>query len=539
MRPALRQLISRSVVLAAALGVLGPAGSMAADGAPRSTSIQVRTGKAATPALVAPADLVAVARASSSTATAASRSAFSAVTSPDSTLAWVEAHAVAAPLRAALERSGVESQDYGLVVRPVDGNGIAFEHNAHIPFNPASTMKLVTTHAAIGLLGSDYRWITGIYATGLIEEGVLKGDLIIKGGGDPKLVIEDMTELVAKLRGSGLRDIRGDLVIDDSIYGVGPERQPSFDGDDARPYNVEPYAALMNFKATRFTVNPRNRTVVLDPPLADVKIDNQVRVLKGRCRRGVTGFAIEDAGTESRPVIRVSGTMVGACGEQQIFAATLSHRQYVHGFFKAAWTAAGGTLAGSTRIVRGAARGEPYFEWHSPRTLADIVRDINKFSNNVMARMLVLQMGAASGQRSASVDDGRDTLRDWYASRKLALPSLVIENGSGLSRNERISAADLTAILVDAQTGPNAWMFEDSLPSVGVDGTMRNRLRRDPVVGNAHIKTGTLRNVRAIAGYVTAASGTKYALTLIVNGPRAEGSGQAQDVLVRWLYQNG
>lgn len=440
---------------------------------------------------------------------------------------------------AALRQKGVLPQDYGLVVRPLDGKGLALKHNADLPFNPASTMKLVTTHAAIGLLGADYRWITGLYTTGVVEDGVLNGDLIIKGGGDPKLVIEDMTELVTKLRAGGLRDIRGNLIIDDAIYGVGAERQPSFDGDDNQPYNVQPYAALMNFKATRFTINPRNRQVTMDPPLADVRVVNDVKVLNGRCRRAATGFTIDDDSTESRAILRVRGSMVGACGPQNFYAAALSHRQYVHGFFKAAWLGAGGTLTGTTKIVQGAARGEPYYEWQSPRTLADIVRDINKFSNNVMARMLVLQMGAESRTQPASVRDGRTVLRDWYASRNLKLASLVIENGSGLSRSERISASDLTDILVDAARGPDAWLFEDSLPSVGVDGTMRRRMRNDPLAGNAHIKTGTLRNVRAIAGYVTAASGRRYALTLIINGPHAEGSAPAQDALLRWVYQNG
>ena len=454
----------------------------------------------------------------------------------------------AAVIWEALQQSGVQADDFGLVVRPIDGKGLVLRHNADIPFNPASTMKLVTTHAAMELLGTDYRWITGIYTSGVVDDGVLDGNLIIKGGGDPKLVIEDVSELIARLRAAGLRDIRGDLVIDDSIYGIGAERQPSFDGDDNQPYNVQPYGALMNFKATRFIINPRNRQVTLDPPLADVRIENRVRVLNGRCRQNATGFTVEDISTESRAAVRIQGSMVGACGTQNFYAAALSHRQYVHGFFKAAWAAAGGTLRGTTRIVKGAARGEPYYEWHSPRTLADVVRDINKFCNNVMARMLVLQMGAernarlnvaAPAHRSASVGDGRDVVRDWYRSRELKLPSLVMENGSGLSRSERISAADLTDILVDASHGPNAWLFEDSLPQVGVDGTMRRRLRNDALVGHANIKTGTLRNVRAIAGYVTAASGVKYALTLIVNGPKADGAGKAQDALLRWVYQNG
>ncbi len=439
-----------------------------------------------------------------------------------------------------IEAAGIHPEQYGMVVRPLGHGPLRANHNGAKPLNPASTMKLVTTYAAMSLLGPDYRWVTSVHATGPVIGDMLVGDLVIKGGGDPKLVIEDMNEVVAKLRLAGLREIRGDLVIDDSLYAAGPEQLEAFDGDSSQPYNVRPYAALMNFKATRFVIDPRSREVTLDPPLADVRIDNQVKVLGGKCRPNSTGFSIDDAvGDESRPLIRSSGTQVRACGDQHFFAAALSHRQFIHGFFKAAWRNAGGVITGKTRVQPGAARGEPYFQWHSPRTLADVVRDVNKYSNNVMARMLLLQIAAHNQQTPATADDARRVVKQWYANQGLAMPSLVLENGSGLSRIERVSAEDLTAMLVHADGSIHAAMFEDSLPQVGIDGTMRTRLRRHPVAGNAFIKTGTLRDVRAIAGYVTAASGERYAVALLINGPRAEGAGRAQDALLRWVYQNG
>jgi D-alanyl-D-alanine carboxypeptidase/D-alanyl-D-alanine-endopeptidase (penicillin-binding protein 4) len=436
--------------------------------------------------------------------------------------------------------AGIRADQYGLMVRPLGAGTLHADHESDKPLNPASTMKLVTTHAAMELLGPDYRWTTDIYTTGRIEGDVLHGDLVIKGGGDPKLVIEDMTELIGKLRLAGLREIQGNLVIDDSLYAARPERLEAFDGDASQPYNVRPYAALMNFKSTRFVVDPRTRQVELDPPLADVRIDNDVRVLGGRCRPGSTGFSIDDAvGTESRPMIRIRGSQVRACGEQHFYAAALTHRQFIHGFFKAAWKNAGGVFNGSTRIEPGAAQGEPYYRWLSPRNMVDVVRDVNKFSNNVMARMLLLQIAAQGRHDPATLDDARRAVAGWYASEGVPLESLVLENGSGLSRIERISARDLTSVLAHADKGTHAALFEDSLPQVGIDGTMRARLRRTPVAGNAFIKTGTLRDVRAIAGYVTAASGERYAVALLINGPMAEGARKAQDTVLRWVYQNG
>jgi D-alanyl-D-alanine carboxypeptidase/D-alanyl-D-alanine-endopeptidase (penicillin-binding protein 4) len=444
----------------------------------------------------------------------------------------------------AIEMAGIDPAQYGMVVRPLGRGTLRASHNGDRPLNPASTMKLVTTHASMALLGPDYRWVTSVYTTAAVEGDTMTGNLIIKGGGDPKLVVEDMNELIGKLRGAGLREVRGDLIIDDSLYAAGPELLEAFDGDDSQPYNVRPYAALMNFKATRFVIDPRSRSVTLDPPLADVVIDNQVKVLAGKCRPNSTGFSIDESsgGPVSRPAIRISGTQIRACGDQHIWAAALSHREFINGFFKAAWRKAGGVLTGTTRVQPGAARGAPYFRWYSPRTLSDIVRDVNKYSNNVMARMLLLQIAAhnqPAPAAPATLDEARRVVKQWYANQGLPMTSLVLENGSGLSRIERISAGDLTGVLVHAAHSLHAATFEDSLPQVGIDGTMRSRLRHDPVAGHAFIKTGTLRDVRAIAGYVTAASGERYAVALLINGTYAEGAGKAQDALLRWVYQNG
>ncbi|MFZ4759209.1 MAG: D-alanyl-D-alanine carboxypeptidase, partial [Burkholderiaceae bacterium] len=217
--------------------------------------------------------------------------------------------AVAAPpaVVEAARAAAIAPHEYGLAVLPLDGRALAVAHNAELPFNPASTMKLVTTYAALSLLGADYRWSTAIAMRGRLDGDTLDGDLVLRGGGDPKLVIEDMTELVARLRASGLRQIRGNLVIDDSLYEIGDESVEKFDGDPSQPYNVRPYAALMNFKATKFVVRPQGAGVeiVLDPPLAGVPIVNEVKLVRGACRFGAPGLAIRDAGPEERPSIRV------------------------------------------------------------------------------------------------------------------------------------------------------------------------------------------------------------------------------------------
>ena len=448
-----------------------------------------------------------------------------------------------APIADAVRAATLSPADVGIAVVPLDGRGPLLAHNAEQAFNPASTMKLVTTYAALSLLGPDYRWTTSFAMRGALDGDVLRGDLVLRGGGDPKLVIEDMTELVGRLRATGLREIRGNLVIDDSLYEVGDESYEKFDGDPSQPYNVRPYAALMNFKATRVVVRPEGGgvTVALDPPLAGVPLVNEVKLVKGACRFGAWGLAVRDAGPEDRPSIRVGGAYSAGCGEQATMAAVLNHRQFIQGFFLGAWQAAGGSWGGRAVVER---RTDPQLpvlaQWTSPRTLADVVKDINKFSNNVMARQVMLQTSADPVARQpATLERARQTVVRWLERKGLRAPELVIDNGSGLSRVERISAASMARVLVDAARSDQSAVFVESLPVVGVDGTMKSRLRGEPIEGRAWIKTGSLNDVRSIAGYVDAASGRRYAVVMLVNGPRAPGSAAAQDALLRWVHSNG
>jgi serine-type D-Ala-D-Ala carboxypeptidase/endopeptidase (penicillin-binding protein 4) len=451
----------------------------------------------------------------------------------------VLAQPVPAPVARAIPAT-IAPHEFSIVVQPLDGGAPLVSHNADIAFNPASTMKLVTTYAALSLLGPDYRWSTGFATRGRLLGDVLQGDLVLRGGGDPKLVIEDMTELVARLRGNGLREIVGNLVIDESLYDL-TDSEPSIDGDTSQPYNVMPHAALMNFKATKFVFRPSKGTVAitLDPPLAGVRIVNEVKLVRGACRFGASGLVIRDAGTEARPEIRVGGAYAAGCGEQSTMVAVLNHRQYIDAFFRSAWQAAGGTWNGRAVLEQRPSTRQltPLADWVSPRTLGEVVKDINKFSNNVMARQVMLQTSVqhAPGQ-PATLERARSVIGTWLDGRGLKFRELVIDNGSGLSRQERISASSLARLLVDVGLSDHRAIFVDSLPVVGVDGTMKHRLTTDPIAGNAWIKTGSLDGVRSIAGYVNGASGRRYAVVMLINGARADGSRPAQDALLRWVH---
>ena len=440
-----------------------------------------------------------------------------------------------------LRSAGLSADEVGVYVVPVNAKTPSLSWNADRAFNPASTMKLLTTYTALSLLGADYRWKTSLFTKGSIAGDVLDGDLIWRGSGDPKFVIEDLIELIADLRKKGIREIKGDLVLDDALFELGEGSIDAIDGDPSQPYNVKPYAALMNFKATKFVVNPSAaQWIQTDPPLADIAFINDIKLIKGACRYGAAGLSIRDAGSEQQPSIRVSGNYSAGCGESASFSATLNHRQFAHGFFKAAWQSAGGVFKGRTRVERNASiKASSLYTWVSPRNLGEVVKDINKFSNNVMTRQVLLTTTAEVLRLPATLDRARRTVGTWLERQGLYFPELVIDNGSGLSRAERISALHLAQVLQAAAQGPYADLIRESLPLVGNDGTMARRLVNDPVAGKAWIKTGSLNDVRSIAGYVDAVSGVRYAIVMLINGPKAETSQSVQDSLLRWVYSNG
>jgi len=440
-----------------------------------------------------------------------------------------------------LRAAGIPMTGLGLVVRPLDGRGPVLEHQAGRPFNPASTMKLVTTYAALGVLGADYRWRTTIHAGGPIVGDRLRGDLILRGGGDPKLVVEDLTELIARLRATGIRQIDGDLVLDDGLYQDDPAEAASDarEFDTTQPWAVRPSAALLNFRAVGITATAgaggESARISLDPPLTGMDLVGRVVVRPGPCREAPV---LDARWLSDGASLRIEGRMASGCGEASTWIAGPSSARYARLLFGALWDVAGGTLAGTARTVPGAAQGRPVLaEWVSPRNLADVVRDANKFSNNVMTRQLLLQVGAHRGGPPGTTQKGAQVIAEWLAGRGVALPDLILENGSGLSRSERISAGSLARLLVHAAADTNLGpVFVDSLPLAGVDGTMKRRLQGEPITGQAWIKTGSANEVRSMAGYVQAASGRRWAVVMLVNGPGAQASTQAQDRLLRWVH---
>ncbi|MEO7761677.1 MAG: D-alanyl-D-alanine carboxypeptidase/D-alanyl-D-alanine-endopeptidase, partial [Casimicrobiaceae bacterium] len=426
------------------------------------------------------------------------------------------------PVASALRDAGIPVEGLALVVQEVGAAAPLIAHRPDVAMNPASVMKLVTTFTALDALGPAFAWKTEAYVEGELKDQVLTGNLILKGYGDPKITLENFWLFLREMRQKGLRDIKGDLVLDHSYFSSGGHDPGQFDEQPLRAYNVGPDALLVNFKTVRFVLVPDadNRRVAVraEPPLPGLSLRSALKLTSGECGdwKATTKAAFTSNGDKAEAAF--GGTYALSCGEQNWYVSLMSHSGYAGAMFRQLWQDAGGTLAGQARAGAAAQNARLFATLTSPQ-LAEIVRDINKFSNNVMARQLFLTLDAQINGPPATTERAGSTVRDWLKQRGLNFPELVIENGAGLSRSDRLSAGHLTQLLQTAFASPIMPEFMSSLPLSAVDGTMKRRLRATGAAGQAHIKTGTLEGVRAAAGYVQDASGRRWTVVAIVNHP--------------------
>jgi serine-type D-Ala-D-Ala carboxypeptidase/endopeptidase (penicillin-binding protein 4) len=463
---------------------------------------------------------------------------------------WLAAWLAAAGAHAALPRAvaraflddGIPLSAVSAYVQEIGDVRPLVSHQPGKPMNPASTMKLVTTFAGLELLGADYRWKTEAYADGRIADGVLEGNLVLKGYGDPKITIEQLQAFVAALRATGLTAIRGDLVLDRSYFAPAPHDPAAFDAEPLKPYNVGPDALLVNFKSVRFVFAPNAAgdatEVRMEPALAGVTVHGAPRLVDGECNDWRAGLTAAFANRADRADATFGGRYPAACGEHDWYVALLDHPHYVREIFARYWSDAGGSFAGGVRDGRVPAGAKPIATLQSA-PLYDAVRDINKLSNNVMARQLFLTLATTGYPPPATTAHAAAAVRRWLAKRKLDLPELVLENGSGLSRRERIAARSMARVLLAADESRVRGDYVSSLAVAATDGTVRKRFADDAVADQALLKTGSLEGVRAIAGYVLGRGGRRYVVVCFVNHPNAARAQRALDLLVEAVYAGG
>ncbi len=464
-----------------------------------------------------------------------------------SSLAARQAKAAAQTLRAA----GLDTKSSGVWIGTLEGKPL-LQHRSQEPLNPASVMKLVTTAAALQTLGPTYTWQTRVDVQGVINSASrsLKGNLVLRGSGDPKLVVERLEQLLRQVRDAGIDHIEGDILLDRRAFSV-PERDPGeFDGEPLRPYNARPDPLLINFKAVVLNFKPDAVRQVADvsyePPLAGFSLPASIALSAKPCGdwRGALGADFTDANA-----VRFSGQYPAACGERVWPVAYADPASHSARAVAAMWAKVGGTLTG--QVLNAPANSpaltqpaKPLLQFAS-LPLTDVVRDVNKFSNNVMAQHVFLALPNLNlAKRAGEADtvnlgDARRAATRWWEAALGNTAPPVLDNGSGLSRQERVSAQGMGRLLVHMRASPQAAVFFDTLPNAGVDGTLNN-LRGSSVQGMAQLKTGSLRDATSLAGRFTTASGEERIFVAIYNGTRTTEARQAMYCLLqRQIFGGG
>jgi len=452
----------------------------------------------------------------------------------------VRAQSLPPSIAAALERAQVPVQAVSVLVQPLEGGAPLLAVNETVPRNPASVMKLVTTFAAYETFGAQYRWTSRLVARGRVLGQELVGDLVLRSDGDPYLTAERAWKLLRTARALGIHTIRGRLILEADGLRIPPTDPFAFDGDGYRPYNTPASAELVNFNTVIVQLQPSpdgaRVLATLHPPLASVSVGNALKIETGACpadvvKRLETGVQEDAQGV----AITLSGRYPASCGIRFLGLSPLPAERFASAMLEGIWRELGGRLLPADAPAP--AGGEWLVATDDSPTLTEIAYQMNKWSSNPIARQLLALVGA---RRMPAAPDhvaaGASAVRSLLTEAGIDRHGVVLENGAGLSREERITAADLARLLQTVWNRPYAAEFIATLPVAGVDGTARRRFKDSPIREWAHVKTGTLRDVRAIAGFAQSQSGTPYVIAAVIEHANAAQAGEALTALFDWLW---
>ena len=442
-----------------------------------------------------------------------------------------------------LNKYGIPTSAVSLEVRDADSNKKILSINSDNPRNPASVIKTLTTLSALEILGPNYQWKTRYLVDGEIKNGVLNGDLIFQGGGDPFITTDRFWRQVMLLRQRGIKKITGSLVIDNSYFDIAEHDRSAFDGRPTRNYNVGPDAALVNFSSTGLVIHPiANQIVVFaDPPLTDLVIDNRMSPKQGACKSKYNGWSYDIDKQEEKTIARFKGTYNIKCGQHTISRSFFSNNEYAFRLFKFLWNQSGGIFENGYRVSATPKSAIEIINFPSV-PLSDAITSINKASNNVMSRQLFLSLGAhrdlSEIDRRGTLDRARQKIKDWLIVNGISMPKLYIDNGSGLSRDSRMTTNNLADLLRHGWNSNYRAEFLSSLSLSSLDGTMRKRLHKTGLRGRARIKTGLINGVRSMAGYVNSRNNRHYSVSMIIQSKNVSFStgNNIQDAVLKWVY---
>jgi D-alanyl-D-alanine carboxypeptidase/D-alanyl-D-alanine-endopeptidase (penicillin-binding protein 4) len=440
-------------------------------------------------------------------------------------------------IKSALNRHKFNRNNVAIYIKETGKNRIVASMNIDKEMLPASVIKVYSAYAILLELGYNYRWPTKFYTTGKLQNGVLYGDVVVKGFGDPTLKTSDLPRIVSALKARGIRKIKGNIIIDRSYFTV-PKRDSShFDKNIYSAYNAMPDALMFNQHMSRFTIAYKNgkHRVIKEIPGESYRVVNKIKSVSSSCKGSRSWPSIRVDHSSSTPILRVSGTLSKHCRKRSYtYIVTKAYKEF-YAAFKRQLKRSGVTYSGRMRVGKVPA-GAKLIYTHYSQPLEKVISITAKKSNNLFARHLLLTLGAKIYGPPANLDKGRRAVTQILNRyRLLDTPKCHIDNGCGLSRVSKITARSMARVLDHAYKGyGKRWM--NPLSIAGTDGTIRRRFRNTRVKNRAWMKTGTLNNAKNIVGYVKSRSGKLYTVVILTNGKRARWHGaNLENDIIKWL----
>lgn len=431
-------------------------------------------------------------------------------------------------LQKIIKRSGIPEADLGLYITSGEGENqeIVFDLNSKKKMIPASISKVATASAVLEYFPPGYKFKTQLLSAGEIRDKSLKGDLVLKGNGDPGFVSENMWFLVNNFKRNEVTKIEGDLIVDDTLFDqkrYDTSRQPE---RVDRAYDAPVGAMSFNWNSINIFVRPGNKAgepakVFLDPENEYVQLVNKTSTASGSVST-IAASRVEDKGFGG-DVIHVSGK-IGLTAKEVVIFKNITQPDLWAGYNLKSFLAQRGiTVTGKVRVGKAPEKAAVLAEAES-KAIEQAVADMNKFSNNYVAEMLTKNMGALKKQ-PGSLDAGMEMINEHL--KRLGLPEdqYYFQNPSGLTRDNRISPFGMWKVILhlrnDFKVQPE---FLSSLPIAGIDGTLKKRLKNSPGERWVRAKTGFLTNVVSLAGYAGRSDGRVFTFTFIFNGTKDEAS---------------
>jgi D-alanyl-D-alanine carboxypeptidase/D-alanyl-D-alanine-endopeptidase (penicillin-binding protein 4) len=438
-------------------------------------------------------------------------------------------------MRAALI-SGIPLSSISIVVKEPQGVTI-LSLNPDVTHKMGSAMKLLTTFVALDQLGPHFRFHTDLFANPVAGHPE-RWKMALRGGGDSGFQYADLMALLRQAQDEGVRRLDGNIIVDRRRFNIEKQLTSGIDLNSGSLSGIRPNSLSVGYSAIELRL-PRNRRgeITIDPPFKLLLPTNRFVQQHRECPKDWEedlNLIAHAPSPKKIEAVELIGTWPENCPEGVIRRAPLSANEQLKWSVWNALRELGRNVRPEMMDGDAPSYAEVSIRYLS-KPLAILVRDINKFSNNVAARTLLLNLAAESGRLPASAEDGAEIIQNWLKSRGFNFPELVIENGSGLSHKEVLSAGHLTELLNAFKKEEQFGYFLDSLPIPGEIGTLQKRFvgREDRL--QWHLKTGRLDGLKVLAGYRVAPNGEIYTLVCMVEHENADQALALQEALMDWM----